>query len=126
MFNRLPGFAVAAALALSIGLHWGLLQSVAWVEMLVTYSHDAGMAEALAETFDGRHPCCLCKAIAKARQSEKKSQYQPPLKKFECLAAQPQLVLPGASGRQFLPLATGLLDSVLFSPPTPPPRLRAA
>jgi hypothetical protein len=68
VFARLPKLAVITALAGSIGLHWGFFQSVAWVGMVINYSHDAPLPEALVKTFDGKHPCCLCKEIAKGKQ----------------------------------------------------------
>jgi hypothetical protein len=61
VFSRLPKLAVVAALACSMGLHWGFFQSVAWVGMVIHYSHDAPLTEALMKTFDGHHPCALCK-----------------------------------------------------------------
>ena len=80
---RLPRLAIAVALACSIGLHWGFLQSVAWVGMVVNYSQEGTVGEALAKTLDGKHPCALCKAIAKGKQTEKKSEFPAGGKKFE-------------------------------------------
>ena len=65
MLYRLTRIAIVAALACSIGLHWGFLQSAAWVGMVIHYSQDAPLKEALVKTFDGKHPCALCKEIAK-------------------------------------------------------------
>lgn len=47
----------------------GLLQCVAWAGMLVNYSQQGTVAEAVEMTFDGEHPCKLCLAI---QGSEKK------------------------------------------------------
>ena len=69
---------VGLALALSLGLHWALLQTVAWTGMLFRYSQQATLAEAIAKTFDGRHPCSLCKVIEQARSSEKQEQKDQP------------------------------------------------
>ena len=71
------------ALASSIGLHWTVFQSLAWLGMVVNYSHNGTLKEALVKTFDGKHPCALCKEIAKGKQSDKKSEFPPQLKKFE-------------------------------------------
>ena len=62
------------ALVLTLGLHWAMLQSVAWVGMIVTYSRDASLTEAISKTFDGAHPCKMCKAIKQARADEKQEQ----------------------------------------------------
>jgi len=59
-------------LVLSLGLHWAVLQTVAWTGMIVSYSRGASLREAVSKTFDGQHPCCLCKAIQKGRADEQK------------------------------------------------------
>ncbi len=64
----------ALLLVLTLGLQWAVLQSVAWVGMIVTYSHDASFTEAISKTFDGKHPCCMCKAIKQARADEKQKE----------------------------------------------------
>jgi hypothetical protein len=114
--------AVAVALASSIGLHWSFFQSLAWIGMVVTYSQHATLSEALVKTFDGKHPCALCKEIAKGKRSEKKSEFPPQLKKFEFLAAQPQFIFTAPSRYWLLTALDEYLKSVLFTPPTPPPR----
>ena len=76
MLLRLPRILIALALAFSVGLHWSVLQVVAWAGMMITYSQDAPLAEAMVKTFDGNHPCKLCKQIAKETRSEKKSEYK--------------------------------------------------
>jgi len=67
---------LAVALALSLGLHWGVLQSVAWVSMLANYSRNASFAEACSKTFDGLHPCQLCTAIHNGRAEENQNDTQ--------------------------------------------------
>jgi len=56
-FNlTLPVLCVVLALMLLIlmlGLHWAMLQSVAWVSMIVTYSKQDTLQVALTKTFDG-------------------------------------------------------------------------
>jgi hypothetical protein len=64
-------------LVLSLGLHWALLQTVAWTGMLITYAHDTSLQEAVTKTFDGQHPCPLCKVIEKGRADEKRQEQQP-------------------------------------------------
>ena len=64
-------FTTVLVLVFSLGLQWTLLQSVAWVGMIVSYSRGATFTEAVCKTFDGKHPCCMCKAIKQARADEK-------------------------------------------------------
>ena len=83
VFQRLTKAAVVLALASSIGFHWAIFQSLAWVGMVVTYSQETTITEALAKTFDGQHPCALCKQIAKGKRSENKSDMPVQGKKLE-------------------------------------------
>ena len=62
---------LALAFLCAANLHLPLLQVVAWTKMLATYSQDRTFAEAAEMTFDGEHPCPMCKAIKK--QQEQKS-----------------------------------------------------
>jgi hypothetical protein len=47
-----------------------LVQEVAWVKMLVSYTQERGLKRGVIETFDGKHPCKLCKKAAEIRQQE--------------------------------------------------------
>jgi len=62
---------VILLLVVIISAHWTVLQSAAWVGMLVTYSHGATIQEAWDKTFDGKHPCKLCHLVKSARATEK-------------------------------------------------------
>ena len=55
----------------SLGLPWAFLQSIAWTGMIIRYSRDGSLTEAVSKTFDGNHLCPLCKAIRLARAEEK-------------------------------------------------------
>jgi hypothetical protein len=61
-----------AAILLASGSHWVLLQSVAFGSMIVRYSQDAPLREAVANTFDGKHPCPLCHAVQEGRQDQER------------------------------------------------------
>jgi hypothetical protein len=122
VFFRLSRFAIAAALAFSIGLHWEVLQSVAWVGMIVNYSQDAPLTEALAKTFDGKHPCSLCKRIAHGKQSEKKAESVSAGKKLEFLFASGAFAFAAPSNSWEVHWPESALRSVVRLPPVPPPR----
>jgi hypothetical protein len=74
---------VVGALFLAIGGHWALLQTVAWASMIVDYSRTEAITVAVEKTFDGQHPCAICKQIQKGRQSEKKHEAVQLIKKIE-------------------------------------------
>ncbi len=77
---------VAIALVLSIGLHWPLLQSVAWLNMIVCFSKEEGFQKALATTFSGKRPCKLCKFVDAGQKAEKKQTKEITTKKFNLFA----------------------------------------
>jgi len=119
---RVAKLALALAVATSIGLHWAFFQSVAWVGMVVSYSQDAPLRQALAKTFDGKHPCALCKQITKGRQSERKSDSPPAGKKFEFSYSAASFVFaaPSYYWEANWPSPAGTL--LPQTPPVPPPR----
>ena len=64
----------AVALFFIIGGHWGVLQTVAWANMIWTYStQDGSVLAGAKKTFDGDHPCNMCDSIQEAKKQEKKS-----------------------------------------------------
>ena len=64
------------SLCTAMDLHWAALKTAAWAGMLISYSHSGSIATAVEKTFDGNHPCPLCNAIAKSRQTGKKPDFQ--------------------------------------------------
>jgi hypothetical protein len=111
------------ALCCAIGLHWIALQSLAWTTMIIDYSKRAPLCQAITQTFDGAHPCSLCHAVNAGKNSEKKSDLQPPAPKIDMICASG----PAFLVRPFVPIEYGerdfSFDEVGRSPPVPPPRL---
>lgn len=70
---RLMTMVMALALFLVAGGHWAMLQGAAWVTMVHDFSKTGSLTEAVGKTFDGKHPCAMCKKITKARASEEKA-----------------------------------------------------
>jgi hypothetical protein len=87
---------VVAALCLSLGVHWALLQSLAWTGMLLSWSQEVSLVEAVKNTFDGEHPCPLCKAVESGQQQAPKSAPLERIKLDAVLAAAVRLVPPPA------------------------------
>ena len=116
---------IMLALVLSLGLHWTVLQSAAWVGMVITYSKDASIGEALEKTFDGEHPCPLCKIVEVGSQSDgenDKRSDSPKIKKLDLmLAAVETLIVPAPDAQQYLPLMQRPVSKE-YAPPVPPPR----
>jgi len=120
---RFPRLAIVAALACSIGLHWGFLQSMAWVWMVVSYTQNGSVGEAFVKTFDGKHPCVLCKAIAAGKKSEQKSEFRVAGKKFEfSYSATVFFFIAPAHFWNVVELEERA-DALSYAPPVPPPKL---
>ena len=122
MTARLPRLLIALALASSIGLHWTFLQAVAWAGMIVSYSQEAPLGEAVVKTFDGQHPCTLCKQIAKGKRSEKKSDYKFELKKLEFQYASFAFIFRAPSSFWTVCSGNDSSDLLTPAPAIPPPR----
>ena len=122
MFARSGKILVIVALVLTTGLHWAALQTVAWSAMLANHLRTQSVAESVTQTFDGRHPCCLCKAIAAAKQTEKKDAGAGQSLKFEFpLYGETVVLIPPAACAQ-VPPANAFAASLRSKPSMPPPR----
>ncbi len=120
--------ALLLAVAISMGLHYAVVQVVGWVNMTVEYSRTVPISEALVMTFDGKHPCELCKLVENELKKSAQDDKRAPEKKTE-LKFPP--VVCWVDG---IPLLCGSYES-LFTvksddcarfrrerPPLPPPR----
>jgi len=123
MFKRLSKVLIVLALTSSIGLHWAFLQTVAWAGMIVSYSQKLPLTKAVEKTFDGQHPCSLCKHIAKAKQSERKTEYKFESSKLEFSYA-PALFMLNTPAYHWSARAGDIsADLLTQAPPVPPPRI---
>ncbi len=134
---RKAGLLCAALAMFSIaGGHWAVVQSVAWAGMLAEYTQESGsVLTAIGQTFDGEHPCALCREIVVAKSHDRsRSESSAPAdgQKFKAGKADGILAESGFQPRLtdtpvrwFVPAAV-----VPFvggeAPPVPPPRLLAA
>jgi hypothetical protein len=113
---------MAVALACSVGLHWSFLQSLAWTTMLAGNLTTTSFSAAVQRTFDGKHPCALCKAIAKGRSSEKKPDTLLSLKKFEALNQAVAMIVSPPASFPLIEAQQTSFAAFAHAPPTPPPR----
>ena len=108
---------------------------VAWGQMLVDYSKDKGVMVAVADTFDGAHPCPMCLKIKEGKQQEKSDKGPLPLNKTEksslWLTSHEATELPELTWKRdtsivsFVTLQEKITEWSTL-PPTPPPRCGAA
>ena len=100
-----------------------MLQSVAWTSMLAGHLQSESFTEAVAQTFDGRHPCKMCQAIRAAKKSEKTTEFPLSLKKIEFPPLAERLTLFAPSAFKFLSTSDTFAESSALPPPVPPPRV---
>lgn len=113
-----------SVLVLFLGLHWAILQTVAWTGMLISYSRGVSMKVAVAKTFDGQHPCPLCKAIKKGRAEEKQREQQQskPVSKLDFGMISQAVTLTFERDNVPIPAFNSSAPSRTDAPPKPRPR----
>jgi hypothetical protein len=125
--RRLARLLLISTLLLGTGGHWALIQSAAWTGMIVGRMHQgSSINEALSQTFDGQHPCDLCKLVERhAGENDGKSSKTPPgIKKLELFV---EAAVSPALEASYRTVAAMLSDSAhgiqrAYAPAVPPPR----
>jgi hypothetical protein len=80
------------------------------------------LSTAVSQTFDGKHLCPLCKAIAAAKKSEKKNDALVLKLKIEFPPLAEKFVLVAPSVFKVFQADVFSADSLFTKPPLPPPR----
>jgi hypothetical protein len=114
------------ALLGATGGHWAVLQTIAWADMLATNLRTESVGEAITKTFDGAHPCKLCKQISTGKKEEKKSELSFQIKKLEFVSIRPAWLILAPQDFQTLPEAAFAFESIPHRPSVPPPRSLAS
>jgi hypothetical protein len=122
VFGHIGKAFITLLLTAMLAGHWAFLQSVAWTTMLANNLCTQSFADAVTHTFDGKHLCPLCRAIAAGKKSEKKNEFSFQTQKMEFPPTRQNVALIAPSQFELLPLANDFADSVFSRPPTPPPR----
>jgi hypothetical protein len=120
--TRLSKFCLVLTLVTITGTNWALLQTVAWTSMLADNLCTRSLAESVTRTFDGDYPCPLCRAIAEAKKSEKKTAVLASSQKMEFPPLTEGLILVQPS-HSFLSIQINSSAGLpRHKPPFPPPR----
>ena len=90
--------------------------------MLANNLQRASFVEAVSDTFDGEHPCCLCKAVKAGKQTEKESEAAALVLKMEFPAMTETIVLFPPTLFEWLPQPEYSAEALFPRPPLPPPR----
>ncbi len=121
---RASQYLLIATLLVSMGGHWALLQTIAWGNMLVDFSSESSFSEAMDKTFDGEHPCPLCKVVKKSKsEEEKKPVLKSEMKMEVALPAPVKVPFPRSTELAFrVTEYSGTFGEVHLSMPMRPPR----
>ena len=121
---RASQYLLIMTLMVSMGGHLALLQTIAWGNMLVDFSGKTSFSEAVGKTFDGEHPCPLCKVVKKSkRDDEKKPLLKSEMKMEIALPAAVEVPFPRFSEMAFLVTEYGRTFAEVYpAVPTRPPR----
>lgn len=123
VLRRIGQLLVLLPLIAAIGGHWAILQSIAWTSMLADNLREGTVTEAVNRTFDGEHPCSMCKQIAEGKKSEKKSDaLNLKVTKLEFATAQIGFVFTAPATFQPFSVLHSTAESYAEAPPVPPPR----
>ena len=122
VLRKASRFVVILALLASIGGHWALLQSVAWTRMIVERAGGQSFSQAVQTTFDGEHPCDLCKRISEGKQGERQPEKSPLNVKLDLLCERRVIAIAPPSEPVISPSNTVEGTPRAECPPVPPPR----
>lgn len=107
-------------------LHLPVLQVFAWTGMIISYSRDVPLAEAIEMTFDGDHPCPLCCAIRKEQAQPRSELTATPVPGYGVLYLEPiPRWEPSLSAIAAVPPCRESPEAATLRPPVPPPRIAA-
>ena len=120
--SRWVRWIAVVTLTIVLGGHWAFLQSVAWVTMVAGYARTEPLKNALVKTFDGQHPCRICKLVTAGKKAEQEREVPNPLFKLDLFLVRQSTALypPTAPRVDHRPAATPVRQPL--EPPTPPPR----
>ena len=122
VLTRLAKVLVVTALAVSLGLHWAFLQTIAWAGMVASYSRTVPLKEAVSMTFDGKHPCNLCKLVRDGQRSEQQKEAQQPLVKLDLVCAPALLAVHPPETEPAVSPVVLVPPAFAQPPPVPPPK----
>lgn len=115
---------IVLLVCLSLGMHWALLQGIAWTGMLISFASEGTVIEAVEKTFDGQHGCALCAKVKEGRDSDQKQPQQAgqSLKKMDAVLVEITKLIAPSGERISFALIRELMVKRNEMPETPPPR----
>jgi hypothetical protein len=124
LLPRIARLVVVGAICLSLGMHWALLQGIAWTGMLISFVSEGAVIEAVQKTFDGQHGCALCHKVKEGRDSNRELPQQTghSMQKINAVLVEiTKLVAPAGETISFALMRERMVRRNEL-PETPPPR----
>jgi len=90
--------------------------------MIISYSKRGSLCEAIAQTFDGAHPCSLCHVVDKGKTTEKKSDFQLLTSKIDMICTKRAITMVRSFAYVDYVAGDFPVSKIGESPPVPPPR----
>lgn len=121
---RLARLGIVGVVCLSLGMHWALLQGIAWTGMLISFVREGAVIEAVQKTFDGQHGCALCHKVKEGRDADPNQPQQAgqTLQKLDAvLVSFTKLIAPAGETISFAHLRETIVQRNEL-PETPPPK----
>jgi hypothetical protein len=126
VLKRIGHCLLIVALLGATGGHWAVLQTVAWTDMLVNNLQTESVSQAFTKTFNGAHPCKMCKQISAGKTAEKKSELPLQIKKLEFVSERPAFVFAAPQCFRLAAVLVFSIDGLTHRPSVPPPRILVA
>ena len=120
--QRLATTISVTVLAFTLGLHWVMLQSFAWVSMTISYTGEISIYAAVKKALDSETTCVLCRVVDASKKAE---QDDPAIIVAQELEGLSPGLHPIISPPDTFYHEKGLLAALLSranAPPTPPPQ----
>ena len=121
---------------MALGGHLSFLQIAAWTGMVIVRTPEQGFAQALASTFSGDQPCCVCNVVQRLQSADAHDGPEPdrpaPHAPLDKIVKQSMSVIDDDHAVLFpcvvfVPLTWAeqvlRLPNDIPEPPVPPPRL---
>lgn len=90
--------------------------------MIIDYSKRGTLCQAIAQTFDGAHPCSLCHIVNKGKSAEKKSDLQLSAPKLDLICTKDAITFAFPFISFDYANVNFRISKIGHSPPVPPPR----
>lgn len=124
LLPRIARLVVVGAICLSLGMHWALLQGIAWTGMLISFASEGAVMEAVQKTFDGQHGCALCKKVQQGRSSKREQPQQAghSMQKINAVLVEVASLVAPAGDTVSFAMIRAMMVKRNELPETPPPR----